>query len=211
MNRTRAIVLNHLRYGDSSLIVDLYTENRGKQTVFVKGVFSKKSRIRSALFLPLHLLEADLHHRANRQMQHISNVQIFCPFHDIPYNPVKGCVAMFIAEILQKTLKEEESNRELFDFLLHSIQTLDLNEHGTANFHIVFLVHYSRYLGFYLKYEKLLPQIFNTSFNNLDKLALNHNQRNSLTEYLLDYYSIYVENFGKMKSFAVLKNIFQDL
>ena len=210
MLRSRAIVLNQLRYGDSSLIVDLYTDNMGRQTVFVKGAFSKKSRIRSALFQPLHLLETDLHYRINRQMQRISNVMIYYPFQGIPYNPVKGCIALFIAEVLNKTLKEEEANSEMFDFLLHAIQALDLNESGTANFHLVFLIHFSRYLGFYLKYENLAPQLLEISFDNLDNLSLNHNQRNILTEHLLDYYSLYVDNFGKLKSLSVLQNVFQD-
>ena len=209
---TRAIVLNHLRYGDSSLIVDLYTENMGRQTVFVKGAFKKKSPVRSAMFQPLHLVETDLHYRANRQMQRISNIQMYCTFQNIPYDPVKSCIAMFIAEILYKTLKEEETNRELFDFLLHAIQTLDLNDSGTANFHLVFLVHYSRYLGFYLKYEKndFLKQIFEMSFDCLKKLQINHHRRNCLTEYLLNHYSEHIDSFGKLKSFPVLQNVFQE-
>ena len=207
---TRAIVLNQIRYGDSSLIVDLYTENLGRQTVFVKGVYSKKSATRAALFQPLHLLEIQLHHRPNRQMQRISNTQICYQFQNIPYDPVKNCIALFIAEILYKTLKEEESNPKLFDFLLHTIQTLDLNESGTANFHLAFLVHYSRYLGFYLKYEKLSPQLSEISFDSLNDLQLNHHQRNNIADYLLEYYSMYMENFGKLKSFSVLRNVFQD-
>ena len=209
---TRAIVLNHLRYGDNSLIVDLYTENMGRQTIFVQGVFKKKSAVRSALFQPLHLIETDLHYRANRQMQRISNVQIYYPFINIPYDPKKSCIALFIAEILYKTLKEEEANSELFDFLLHAIQTLDLNDSGTANFHLLFLVHYSRYLGFYLKYEKneLLTKIIEMSFESLNNLKTNHHHRNCLTEYMLDCYSNNVSNFGKIKSFSVLQNVFQE-
>ena len=204
---TRSIVLNQLRYGDSSLIVHLYTERMGRQTVFVRGVFSKKSPVSAAMFQPLNLIETDLHHRANRQMQRISNAQIYCPLQSIPFDPVKSCIAMFIAEILYKTLREEEHNPELFNFLLHSIQTLDLNDCGTANFHLVFLVHYSRYLGFY---NHLLTQRFGMSFEHLDKFQLNHNQRNHIAEYILNYYSLHVDNFGKLKSFPVLQNIFQD-
>ena len=236
---TRAIVLNHLRYGDASLIVHLYTERMGRQVVFVKGAFSKKSAIRAALFQPLHLVETDLHHRANRQMQRVSNIQMYCPFQSIPFDPVKSCIAMFIAEILYKTLREEEANPVLFDFLFHTIQTLDLNDQGTANFHLVFLVHYSRYLGFYPNTEQasdhtwfdsqkgsfvpiptaaspipefkhLLTQLFGMSFNHLDSLQINHQQRNYLTEYLLGYYSTHVANFGKLKSYPVLRNVFQD-
>jgi len=207
---TRAIVLNQLRYGDSSLIVDLYTEKSGRQTVFIRGAFSKKSSARSALFQPLHLVETQLHHRANRQMQRISNTQMYYQFQNIPFDPVKNCIALFIAEVLYKTLKEEESNPKLFDFLLYTIQTLDLNECGTANFHLAFLVHYSRYLGFYLKYENLSPKLSVISFDSLHNLQLNHHQRNSIAEYLLEYYSIYMENFGKLKSFSVLRTVFQE-
>jgi len=206
---TRAIVLNQIRYGDSSLIVDLYTEKIGRQTIFVKGVFSKKSAVRSALFQPLHLLETQLHYRANRQMQRISNSQMYYQFQNIPYDPVKNCIALFIAEILYKTLKEEENNPKLFDFLLHTIQTLDLNDCGTANFHLAFLVHYSRYLGFYLKYENLPSKLSEISFDSLNDLQLNHHQRNNIAEYLLEYYSTYMENFGNLKSFPVLRDIFQ--
>ena len=210
ISATRAIVLNHLRYGDNSLIVNLYTESMGRQAVFVKGTFSKKSAMRLALFQPLHLVETDLYHRANRQMQRVSNIHICYPFQSIPFNPVKNSIALFIAEVLHKTLKEEESNPELFCFLFHTIQALDLNDCGTANFHLVFLVHYSRHLGFYLKYDHLFPQLFEMSFENLDSLQINHHQRNTLTECLLEYYSIHVANFGKLKSFSVLRNIFQD-
>ena len=207
---TRAIVLNHIRYGDSSLIVDLYTENMGRQTVFVKGAFSKKSTMRAALFQPLHILETGLHYRVNRQMQRISNVQISYCFQNIPYDPVKNCIALFIAEILYKTLKEEEANPELFNFLVHTIQALDLNDCGTANFHIAFLVHFSRYLGFYIKYDNLSPQIFEISFDTLESLQISQNHRNSLIEYLLDYYSTHVYNFGKLKSFTILQNVFKN-
>jgi DNA repair protein RecO (recombination protein O) len=207
---TRAIVLNNIRYGDNSLIVDLYTEKTGRQTVFVKGVFSKKSTVRPALFQSLNMLEIDLYHRANREMQRISNIQMYYPFHNIPYEPVKNCIALFIAEILYKTLKEEEANVDLFEFLIHTIQTLDFNEYGTANFHLAFLVHLSRYLGFYVKYDNLSPQLSEISFDSLNRIELNHNQRNILTEYMLDYYSTHVDNFGKVKSFQVLQNVFQN-
>ena len=211
ISATRAIVLGYLRYGDSSLIANLYTESMGRQSVFVKGAFNRKSATSVAFFQPLHLVETHLHHRVNRQMQRISNIRIYSPFQSIPFDPVKSCIAMFIAEILYKTLREEETNPELFNFLLHTIEALDLNDQGTANFHMAFLVHYSRYLGFYLKYDHLMaPQLFGMSFDNLNSLQIDHHQRNYLTEYLLGCYSVHVANFGKLKSFPVLRNIFQE-
>ena len=203
---TRAIVINYLRYGDNSLIVDLYTESLGRQTVFVKGAFSKRSSIRSAFFQQLHLLETCLHHRVNRQMQRLSDVQMYYTFANIPYNPVKSGIVMFIAEVLYKTLREEEANAELFEFLAGSVQALDLNESGTENFHLVFLVHFSRYLGFYLKYDDLLQQFCGVSFEGLKELSLSHQQRNCLIESILDIYSANMANFGTMKSYNIVKN-----
>ena len=209
----------------------------GRQTVFVKGAFGKKSAVRASFFQPLYLVETDLHYRANRQMQRIANVQMYYPFQTITFDPVKSCIALFIAEILYKTLREEEANPKLFDFLLQSIQTLDLNERGTANFHLVFLIHFSRYLGFYpnteeastnawfdsrkgsfvliptassptSEYNHLLKQILKMSFDHLDSFQINHHQRNYLTNYLLEYYSMHLDNFGKTKSFSILQNVF---
>jgi DNA repair protein RecO (recombination protein O) len=125
----------------------------------------------------------------------------------------------------------------MFAFLLHTIQTLDLNERGTANFHLAFLVHFSRYLGFYPntehatddmwfdvrrggyvpiptsysplpEYNSLLTKLLGISFDSLDSLELNHHQRNYLTDYLLGYYATHIESFGKLKSFAVLQDVF---
>ncbi|MDR2036427.1 MAG: DNA repair protein RecO [Bacteroidales bacterium] len=237
---TRAIVLSHLRYGESSLIVHLYTEQLGRQAVFIKGAYNKKSSMRTALFQPLHLLEIEIHYRSNRQMQRISNVRLLQPLHNILFDPVKNSIALFTAELLYKTLREEEAYHELFGFLLHSIQTLDLIDKGIANFHLIFMIHYTRYLGFYPnmddlsenawfdaqkgnftiypsksspdpEYNQLLAQLFGTSFNHISHMKMNHLQRNYFTEYLLTYYEIHVDNFGKMKSFAVLKDVFQNI
>ena len=206
--KTNAIVVNNLKYGDNSLIVDLYTEKVGKQTAFIKGALSKKSKMRAALFQPLNILETDLHHRTSRQMQRISNTQILFPLQQVHFNTVKSCIAMFTAEIIQKTLKEEEANKELFTFLINAVQTLDLNKTGTANFHIAFLIHYSRYLGFSLKHENMpMPQIADITFNNLSGFLLNKQQRNTMTEYLLGRYAAHIEDFGELKSFAVLQEV----
>jgi DNA repair protein RecO (recombination protein O) len=211
---TPSIVLHQFRYGDSSLIVHLYTEKLGRQSIFVRGAAGKKSQMRAALFQPLYLIETEIHHRLNRNMQRISNARLMQPFHDILLHPVKNAIALFIAEILTKTLREEEANRELFDFLSKSIHAFNLMDKGTANFHLVFLVHLTRYLGFYPNLKEISEnapvalQLSHLSFEQLEILKINHLQRNYLTEYLLSYYAMHVESFGKIKSFPVLQHVF---
>jgi DNA repair protein RecO (recombination protein O) len=212
---TQAIVLNHIRYGESSLIVHLYTERLGRQTVFVKGAFSKKSQMKAALFQPMYVVETDIHYRDNRQIQRISNIRLLQAFHNILLNPMKSGIALFIAEVLTKTLREEEANSELFDFLTQSIHALNLMEKGIANFHLIFLVHLTRYLGFYPNLEEFsgsmpafFTQLIHLSFEGLENMEINHLQRNQILEYILAYYALHVENFGKMKSFTVLQHVF---
>ncbi|GHT21274.1 DNA repair protein RecO [Bacteroidia bacterium] len=212
---TRAIVLNHIRYGESSLVVHLYTEQLGRQTVFVKGAFGKKSQMKASLFQPLYIIETSIYHRDKRQMQRISNIRVLQPFHNILMHPMKSSIALFIAEALTKTLREEECNKELFAFLSQSLQALNLMDKGVANFHLIFLIHLTRYLGFYPNLQEFsanmpdfLTHLMTLSFEHLETLEINHTQRNQMMEYILSYYAIHVENFGKMKSFMVLQQVF---
>lgn len=63
-------------------------------------------------------------------------------------DPVKSSVALFLADVLNKALREEEPNEELFDFLSNHIQLLDVSDQGIGNFHLYFLLRLSRHLGF---------------------------------------------------------------
>ena len=54
-----------------------------------------------------------------------------------------------MAEILYRCLKEEVANKQLYDFIESSIEYFDLLETASADFHIIFIVKLSRYLGFY--------------------------------------------------------------
>ncbi|MDR3094836.1 MAG: DNA repair protein RecO [Bacteroidales bacterium] len=213
---TRAIVLNHVRYGESSLVVHLYTEQLGRQAVFVKGAFGKKSQLKASLFQPLYLIETSIHHWDKRQMQRISNIRVLQPFHDILMHPIKSSIALFIAEALTKTIREEDANKELFAFLSHSLQTLNLMKKGTANFHLIFLIHLTRYLGFYPNLQEFsadmpdfVTHLMTLSFEHIETLEISHSQRNQMMDYILSYYALHVDNFGKMKSFMVLQQVFK--
>jgi DNA repair protein RecO (recombination protein O) len=115
----------------------------------VQGVYRNKSKFPPIFFQPLTLLDMEISVAPNRELQRIKEAALFHPFHAIPFDTAKSAITIFIAEILYKTLHEEESNPSLFSFLLHTIQLLDLNEQGTANFHLWFLVNYAKHLGFY--------------------------------------------------------------
>jgi len=147
--KTRAVVLSYVKYGDNSIIATMYTEKHGRQSFLIKGVKGKKARFRLNLFQPLYLLSLDVNIKSGRALQRIQDLKIELPFHSIPYDIVKSTQAMFLAEMLGKALKEAEKNQDLFDFLYHSIAYFDALEQGKSNFHILFLLHLTRFLGFY--------------------------------------------------------------
>ena len=148
LHKTKGIILSHLKYGDTSLIATIYTEALGRKSFLIQGVYKKKSKFHPTFFQPFTLLDLELDHHPKRELQRIKELAIQ-PFHSIPFDITKSTIALFLSEILYKTLKEEEPNPQLFDYLYHSIQLLDVNEAGVANFHLVFLVNLTKYLGFY--------------------------------------------------------------
>ena len=94
------------------------------------------------------MLEMEVDHRQGRELQRARELKIRYPYQSVPYDIIKSTQAIFLAEILYKVLREEESRIELFQFLSHSFQIFDLMYEGAADFHLVFLIQLSRYMGF---------------------------------------------------------------
>lgn len=149
LHKTRGIVLNHIKYSETSIIVTIYTELFGRQAYIINGVRGKKSKIKANLFQPLFLLDMEVYHKSKRDLQRAKEIQNASIFSTIPYDLKKSTIAIFIAEILYKTIQEHEPNIDLFNYLFNSIQLLDFKEKGIGNFHIYFLVHLTKYLGFF--------------------------------------------------------------
>lgn len=152
--KIKAIVLHCLAYSDTTNIVHLYTEDFGRVSYLATKSKSKKSNLRSAFFMPLSLVEIEAEHKNNRGLQRIKEIRSIYSFTGIPYDSTKSAVSLFLAEVLYRSLRETEKNTALFDYLLRSIQYLDLCDKGLANFHLVFLIKLTRYLGFYPNVEE---------------------------------------------------------
>jgi len=147
--KTRGIVLHHIKYSETSVIVTIYTEVFGRQSYLINGVRSKKAKIKANILQPLFLLNMEVYHKPKRELQRVKEVQNDFIFNSLPYDIRKSTLAIFIAEILSKTIQEQEPNTELFNYLYNSIQVLDLKGKGISNFHLYFLIHLTKYLGFF--------------------------------------------------------------
>ncbi|MFA6126478.1 MAG: DNA repair protein RecO [Bacteroidales bacterium] len=149
LEKTLGIVLKQIKYGETSIIAQVYTRRWGRIGIMVPGARGSLKNRRAYLFQPLTILEMEVYFKPSRDLQKIKEVKNHSPFMHLTGDPVKSSVALFLSEILNKSLREEEPNEELFDFLDSHIQFLDLADQGIANFHLYFLIRFSRYLGFY--------------------------------------------------------------
>lgn len=152
--KIKAIVLHCQAYNDTTNIVHVYTEEFGRMSYLAGKSTRRKSSLRAALFQPLSLVELEAEHHANRNLQRIKEIRSLLPLQDILMQPIKNAVALFLAEVLYRSLRETERNTVLFQYLQQSIQLLDLCKSGLANFHMVFLLKLTRFLGFYPNIEE---------------------------------------------------------
>jgi DNA repair protein RecO (recombination protein O) len=146
---TKGIVLQQIKYGDTSLICQVYTEDYGRKSFLFKGIRSKKSKIHSNILQALFIINMEAYIKDGKDISLVKEASPATIFAHFPYDSKKSAQAMFMAEILNRCLREEETDRILFEFLRNSIEYFDLMEQGASNFHILFLVKLSKHLGFY--------------------------------------------------------------
>ena len=148
IQNTSGIVLHSFKYGETSIIARVFTRDLGLQSYLIPGVRKTKSTIRQNLFQPLTIVDLVVYHHDKSGLQRIR--EISCPeaYSMIPYDIMKSSVAIFLSEMLTKSLKERDPNPEMFDFICDSLRFLDKTKSKVTDFHLVFLMHLSRFLGF---------------------------------------------------------------
>jgi len=219
LHKTRGIVFRFTKYGETSIIVNIFTELFGLQSYIVNGVRSKSSKNKIALYQPLTLLEMVVYHRENANINRIKEVKCFYPYQTIPVDIKKSALAIFINEVLNKTVKDESHAQDLCTFLMESLQALDRMTEKAENFHLMFLLKLSRLLGFGAynlievlgprasdqETERLLDQLIHADYNT--SIPLTNTQRRAILELLLKFYADHIDTFGEMRSVQVLRDV----
>jgi len=233
--KIKAIVLKTIKFGDTSLIVKCYTE-LGLKSYLIKGILSKrKSKIKVAYFQPFNILELVANHNNRGNLNTLREVKVGYAYNDIPNNIVKQSIVIFLAEVLNSALQEEESNKALFNFLNTSLQFLDTKKQ-IANFHLIFLLKLTGFLGFYPQtkninypYFNLQEGLFETkylptsikdqeiflfklllgiNFDGINTLKLSKSNKELLLDVLIKYFELHLSGFKKLNSLPILKTVF---
>jgi len=162
LHNTKGIVLRTVKYGESSVVTTVYTELFGLQSYIVKGARqgTKKTQGKAAYFQAAAILDMTVYHNEQKNLQFIKEYNWAYPYQTVLFDVVKNCVAMYIVEVLQHTLKEPENNPDLFYLVEDTLQQLDKGSDTlTANLPLYFMLHLGMQLGFQIQgeYSKATP------------------------------------------------------
>ncbi|MEP2670089.1 MAG: DNA repair protein RecO [Cyclobacteriaceae bacterium] len=217
LHKTKGIVFRYTPYGETSIIVNIFTESFGLQSYIVNSVRSKSGKSKIAIFQPLTLLDLVVYHKENAGILRIKEATCAHPYHSIQSDPKKSCIGMFINEVLNKTVKEQVHADELCNFIFDALIRLDRLEHP-ENFHLVFLIKLSKYLGFgpFAKAElgalmlneeeeKVLDKLLECEFE--DFVRVSNDKRRILLDAFIRFYGNHIDAMGTIKSVQVLREV----
>jgi len=149
LHKTRGIVFHVTDYSESSVVAKIYTELFGLQSYLVNSVRKKNPKVKPTALQPLALIDLVVYHKERGGLQRLAEVRNNPALKSIPFDVQKSSIILFMNEVLFKSVKEEEANRSLFTFIFNTIELLDLQENTLSDFHLVFMVQLTKYLGFF--------------------------------------------------------------
>lgn len=156
IHKTKGIVLRTIKYGETSLVVSIFTEQFGLQSYLVNGVRTptKKGTAKANLFQSAAILDLVAYHNEFKNLQRLKEFKWSFLYQHILSDIRKNAVALFMIELLTKCLKQPEANAELFYFVEDALHHLDeAKDTVTANFPLFFALHLAVFFGFRISDE----------------------------------------------------------
>jgi len=217
--KSKGIVLSYIKYGDTSIIARVFTEESGFGSYIVNSIRSQKTRKSIGHFQPFCLLDLVLYVKETRDLQRISEFKSYHPLHHLHHEPVKSAITLFLTEVFSKLLQSEQSpNPQLYRFAEESIKKFDSLESGVANFHLQFLLKVGPFLGYaiddlFSSTDRLAPtpEVYHRMVALMNEPyganpGLSREARNELLDEILNYYEHHA-HIHKPRSLEVLRSI----
>jgi len=145
--KTRGILLRAIKYAETSLILDVYTREKGLKKYIVGGVRKSRARMHANLFQVMSIIELVAYDRPDRDLNRLQEAQSAYLYQRIPFEVSRSAIGMFIIEVTRKAIPDTESNPELYELLERYLLFLDQSETPVTNVHLRYLLEFSGYLG----------------------------------------------------------------
>ena len=147
--KSRAIVLHSFKFGEDKIIVDLFTEEQGRVSFVAPISTSPKAKIKKLYFQPFSILDIEYDYRQNKSLQRFKYVGIAFMYDSLQYDSYKLAISLFLAEFTYYAIRDEQKNIPLFAYVMNSLQWLDGSNGSFSNFHLVYMIHLLKFIGFY--------------------------------------------------------------
>jgi DNA repair protein RecO (recombination protein O) len=226
LKKNKGLVISFLRYRETSIIVRIFTREFGLKSYIVNGVRSKGPKSKMAFYQPLTLLDLVVYDKEGAGLNRVSEVKLAKAYERIPFDFQRSSIAMFMGEILGKSIYEGYQNESFYDFIEYSLGLLDEDSVILVHFPLVFLWESSKYLGFApndaasffeeLSDEAYHPGQVKEEMDYLDGLIedsfsctqkVHSSYRKKLLDHFLMYYSKHLESSHEWKSVKVLRQL----
>src|ERR1044072_4676337 len=102
IHHTKGIVLRTIKYGETSVVVNIFTELFGIQSYLVNGVRSSGKTSKASLFQPGSILDMEVYHNELKNLQRIKEFKWSYLHKNILSDVTKNSVAVYMVELLQK-------------------------------------------------------------------------------------------------------------
>ena len=236
--KARGVVLGTLKYGEKGVIVHMLTDVYGRQSYMIQGVRPTAKGSKMALLQPMFAVEFEGLTSSKMDLHRMKDLVPGMVLQSTPFDVRKSTMALFMAEVLYRLVKESEPGSELFDFVWASVAALDALEEGIANFHLWFLANLSRPLGFSPDNEysdgawldirdghftphalipgaaltpenaRILHDMLECDVRYLAEIGLNRVERASFLEAMLKYYSFHLDSINAVESLRIMREVF---
>lgn len=234
VHTTRAIVLRTVRHGDKGVVLKAFTEAFGLRGYMLRTGGNGPSRL--AALQPLNRVELVVTEHGERDLQQLREVRVERPFVNLPTDPLRGAVALFVQEVLVRVLREESADPALFAHLQEVLEHLDLDPE-LGHFPLRFVVGLMAPLGilpeppvvgedhFDLREGRFVPvehahghvigppnslalaALLNAELSAQSPPQLPGTVRRTLLDQLLLYYRMHLEGLGELRSPSVLHQV----
>jgi len=221
---TKGIILRVIKYRETSIIVNIYTEELGLNSFIVNSVRAAKAKYKIGYFELLNLVELTAYHKPGRAIDRISEIKAAPPIHNIRQDIYKSTICLFIAEVLNKCIIEQDKNQPLFNYLYKAILTLEFAEQNNS-FHLQFMLKLTKYLGFGIhdpetivkqsnnlqfydepETSRILQRLLESDFTEAPVMTLL--QRTNILNDIVHYYHTQMD-MPQLKSLEVLRTVFK--
>lgn len=235
---TSALIIHTYPYSESSIIVKAYAEKFGYTSFLLKGF--KKNKKQKINLHPLALVEITCVSSKQPGLKFARNISLQKPYSEILMDPIKSGLAMFIAEFLGITVRDDEDGDSLFFAWLNEVvDELERTNH-LANFHLWFLLKLSDHLGFAPQGNRtnqkpnfnltegsfmargtssencsenesiLVDKVLNKNYDDIAKMKLIKKERLILLKLLHQYFEVHLDKKLTLKSLEILGQLYVD-